>query len=57
MTNDIEVWRKISAVRSPYLRSNWYDGIRFDPDYGNVVSERDDKIHNALRAKMAAGVS
>jgi hypothetical protein len=56
VTNDLEVWRKISAVRSPYIRSNWYNGIRFDPDYDSIISERDDKIHNALRAKMAAGV-
>jgi hypothetical protein len=57
VTNDFEVWRKINAVRSPYRRSNWYDGMRLDPDYGNILSERDDKIHNTLRAKMAAGVS
>jgi hypothetical protein len=57
VTNDFEVWRKINAVRSPYRRSNWYDGMRFDPDYNNILSERDDKIHNTLRAKMAAGVS
>jgi hypothetical protein len=57
VTNDFEVWRKVSAVRSPYRRSNWYDGMRFDPDYDNIISERNDKIHNTLRAKMAAGVS
>lgn len=57
VTNDFEVWRKISAVRSPYSRSNWADGMRLDPEYNNVISERDEARHNALRAKMKAGVS
>jgi len=56
LTNDIEVFRKTSAVRSSYTRSNWYDGLRFDPGHNNVLSERDEKIHSALRTKMAAGV-
>jgi hypothetical protein len=57
VTNDFEVWRKVNAVRSPYRRSNWYDAMLTDPDYNNILSERDDKIHNILQAKMAAGVS
>jgi hypothetical protein len=30
--------------------------MRFDPSRENVESERNDEKHNALRAKMAAGV-
>jgi hypothetical protein len=56
VTNDPEVLRKISAVRSPYRRSNWYDGMRLEADHDHVLSERDENRHNALRAKMAAGV-
>lgn len=57
VTNDPEVLRKLSAVRSPYRRSNWYDGMRLEADHDHVLSERDENRHNALRAKMAAGVS
>lgn len=45
------------AVRSPYTRSDWYVGVRFDPVKDNVASERDEKKHNELRAMMAPGVS
>jgi hypothetical protein len=31
--------------------------MRLDPRVNNVISERNDKRHNALRAKMASGVS
>lgn len=57
ITDDPEVLRRMSAVRSPYRRSIWYDGLRLEHDYFNVVSERDENRHNDLRAKMAAGVS
>ena len=57
VTDDPEVLRKISAVRSPYRRSNWYDGMRLEPDHDHVLSERDENRHNVLRTKMAAGVS
>jgi hypothetical protein len=57
VTDDPEVLRRMSAVRSPYRRSNWYDGIRLESDYDHVLSERDENRHNKLRAKMAAGVS
>lgn len=45
------------AVRSNYKKSAWYDAVRFDPSRDNIVSMRDDDLHNTLRAKMAAGVS
>jgi hypothetical protein len=57
ITDDPGVLRKMSAVRSPYRRSIWYDGLRLEHDYFNVVSERDENRHNDLRAKMGAGVS
>ena len=31
--------------------------MRLEPDYSNVISERDEDRHNDLRNKMAAGVS
>ncbi len=51
------VIRRMMAVRSPYTRSEWYVGVRFDPVKDNVSSMRDEKKHNELRAMMAAGVS
>ncbi len=56
ITGDPDILRKIQAIRSPYRRSNWYDALRIDPTHNNVLSERNDEKHNALRAKMAAGV-
>lgn len=57
ITDDPDILRKISAVRSPYRRSGFYDGMRLEADYNHVLSERDENRHNDLRAKMGAGVS
>jgi len=32
LTSDVEAFKKIHAVRSPYLRSNWYDALRLHPE-------------------------
>jgi hypothetical protein len=55
VTSDPNLLRKILSVRTQYKRSDWYDGMRFDPSRDNVLSQRDDEKHNVLRAKMAAG--
>lgn len=57
VTSDIDLVKRILAVRSPYKRSNWYNGLRFNPAENNILSMRDDKVHSILRSKMAAGVS
>ena len=46
----------MSNVRSNYRRSDWYNSMRFNPSKDNVVSMRDDDVHNKLRLKLAAGV-
>jgi hypothetical protein len=56
VTDDADLLRLMSGARSPYSRAEWYDGMRLDPRVNNVISERNDKHHNALRAKLAAGV-
>lgn len=56
VTNDPETLRKITAVRTPYLRSDWYDAIKIDPDHANILSERNVDRHQSLRARMAPGV-
>lgn len=56
VTDDVDLLRHMSAARSVYTRSDWYDGMKLDPNVNNVISERNDQRHTALRAKMAAGV-
>ena len=57
LTSDPALLRRMSAARSPYRRSEYYIGLRFDPSRDNIVSTRDENKHNELRSKMAAGVS
>lgn len=56
VTDDVDLLRHMSAARSVYTRSDWYDGMKLDPNVNNLISERNDQRHTALRAKMAAGV-
>jgi hypothetical protein len=56
MTSDATLWRRICAVRSPYVRADWYRGMRFEPDKDIILTYPDDK-HMEMRSKMAAGVS
>lgn len=56
VTSDPELMKRILNVRTPYKRSDWYDGMRLDPSKDNVLSQRDDEEHGRLRSKMAAGV-
>ena len=57
LTDDPVLLRRISAVRSGYTRGAWYDGVKLDPDTHNTISEKDEKRHNEMRAKVANGVS
>lgn len=56
MTSDATLWRRICAVRSPYVRADWYKGMRFEPDKDVILTYRDEK-HMEMRSKLAAGVS
>lgn len=55
--DDPEIARFIGAPRSPFRRGHWYAGMKFDPRIDNLLSERDEKRHTDLRAKMMPGVS
>ncbi|CZR54663.1 related to pisatin demethylase (cytochrome P450) [Phialocephala subalpina] len=57
VTSNPEVLRRILGVRSAYVRSDFYDGMRTEPGIDSVLSQRDDEKHNTLRTKMAAGYS
>ena len=56
VTTDPSLIKRMSAVRSPYRRSEFYTALRFDPTRDNILSTRDEDVHNHLRSKMAAGV-
>jgi len=57
VTNDAELLRCMSGARSLCSRADWYDGLKLDPRLNNVISQRNEKRHTALRAKMPLGVS
>ena len=54
--DDAEFYRASNAPRSPIRRGHWYLGMKFDSRLDNVLSERDEKRHAELRAKMMPGV-
>jgi hypothetical protein len=56
VTSDSTEIRRIWGVRSPYVRSQWYDGMRLDPGKDNTLSQRDILKHNELKSKIIAGV-
>ncbi|KAF7538220.1 hypothetical protein G7Z17_g12677 [Cylindrodendrum hubeiense] len=55
ITSDPDFMKHILGVRTEYRRSDWYDGMRFDPASNNILSWRDEDEHFKLRSKMAAG--
>jgi hypothetical protein len=55
-TSSVEQFHRMSAPRSPYVRSEWYIGFRLAPGVDNAFSMRDDKIHAKRRAQMNMGV-
>lgn len=57
ITSDPDLMKRMLNVRTPYKRSDWYNGMRLDPSRDNVLSMRDDDLHAKLRSKMAAGYS
>ncbi|KAH6846992.1 pisatin demethylase [Chaetomium sp. MPI-CAGE-AT-0009] len=57
LTSDWELWRRIMAVRSPYVRSKRFKGFRMDPARDHVLSVTDDKEHHRLRTIMVHGYS
>ncbi|WDK10806.1 cytochrome P450 [Colletotrichum graminicola] len=57
LCTDPDSLRKISAVRSPYTKGDFYDSGRITPGVDNVVSMRDENEHKAMRARMAPAVT
>jgi hypothetical protein len=57
MVNDPVILRHMSAPRSNFRRGTFYDAFAIQPPIKNVLSQKDEKIHNDLRTKMMRGVS
>ncbi|KAM3503456.1 hypothetical protein MY11210_008711 [Beauveria gryllotalpidicola] len=55
VTSDPDLTRQILAVGSTWRRAPSFDAIRIDPRVSNIVSERDPRVHNAMRRRMAPG--
>ncbi|KAL2852325.1 cytochrome P450 [Aspergillus pseudodeflectus] len=57
VTDDPEIIRRMSAVRSPYTRSDWYNATAFSHKLNHVFCERDEQRHIDLRNKLIPGYS
>ncbi|EJP64697.1 Cytochrome P450 CYP570H1 [Beauveria bassiana ARSEF 2860] len=55
VTSDPDLTRQILAVGTTWRRAPSYDALRIDPRVSNIVSERDPRVHNAMRRRMAPG--
>lgn len=47
----------MTSPRSNFTRGPWYEAFNTTPDRTNVLSERNEKKHKSLRAKLMRGVS
>ena len=57
LVSDANFLWKVNGVRSEYIRSVAYTAFSLEPGKNNILSTRDEKRHQQLRAQMAAGVS
>jgi cytochrome P450 len=57
LTNDPVILRHMSTPRSTFRRGTFYDAFSLQPPLKNVLSQKDEKLHNSLRAKLIRGYS
>ncbi|KAK8214786.1 hypothetical protein M8818_002369 [Zalaria obscura] len=57
LTKDPDLMRRMNAVRSSFVRSEWYTALRLHPDRDNITSVTDETVHADLRTRMAPGYS
>ena len=55
LTSDPELVRRMSAPRSPYRRSRYNEIFRFKAGLDNLFSERQERKHEEMKKKLAAG--
>ncbi|KAK6863881.1 cytochrome P450 [Apiospora arundinis] len=56
-TDDPEIIRKVSGVRSPYGKDAWYMGSRFNPFEDTMFTTLDTAAHDKQKAKTAHAYS
>jgi len=57
LTNDPVILRRMSTPRSNFRRGTFYDAFSLQPPHKNVLSQKDENLHNSLRAKLIRGHS
>ncbi|CAD0109288.1 unnamed protein product, partial [Aureobasidium uvarum] len=57
ITTDPELYKRMHAVRSPFVRSEWYTALRLHPTRDNITSVIDEGVHADLRNRMSTGYS
>lgn len=57
VTNDIKLLQHMSAARSAYSRSNWYNTQEVDTRAPSVFSDTNKKSHDLFKSYMALGGS
>jgi len=56
VTDDADILRRMNALRSPYVRSDWYNATAFSHELNHAFCETDERRHNELRNKLIPGV-
>ncbi|KAK5108219.1 hypothetical protein LTR62_008675 [Meristemomyces frigidus] len=57
VTSDPALFRRMSAVRSPFTRGGWYAALKLHPERDNITSYLDETKHAEIRNRMAPGYS
>ena len=57
ITADPDLFRRMSAVRSPFTRGPWYAALKLHPERDNITSYVDERKHAEIRKRMAPGYS
>ncbi|KIW83079.1 hypothetical protein Z517_02322 [Fonsecaea pedrosoi CBS 271.37] len=57
VTDDPELLGHMSALRSKWTRSSWYEGMKLVPRANNIFSERDERRHAEMRSKTIGAVN
>ncbi|KAF2400646.1 cytochrome P450 [Trichodelitschia bisporula] len=55
VTNDPDIIRRMSGVRSLYTKGDWYAMTNIAVDRHHLFAETDEDAHSSLRSKMAQG--
>ena len=57
LCTDPDTLRRICGARSTYTKGDFYETGRIIPGHDNIVTQRDEAKHKALRAKLSAAYS